>query len=298
MASVKNLKTQIISEVTAVTKLALFTEWFKKETISQKNNHFVAINNSLIFREQIKTVKNKQYIAFDVSITKTFDTKKIYIVEGIRFNSQFKLYTTTPNLTKTTLEDAIKYELKNIGEIIYSIVGDIQDINDISENLENINFKKITLSPTLSIDFQVTGNEIQIKDYGDREQIWTKIETHCKTNTLNIADNLQNLIDGAITNLQNNAFSTLSLPKKFNIGTKYLLDKISTVIEEHINTYKENINKVDNDPKAMNEILRVSYNFVSDVNKLLTFIINLCDLKPIIYWLTISKHFKRVQREK
>jgi transcriptional regulator len=147
------------------------------------------------------------------------------------------------------------------------------------------------LIPTLATDFQIVGDEIQINDYSDRELIWSKIEGHCKTNSLDIAENLPGLIDRAITTFQNNAFSTLSLPKKFNPTTKYLLDKITMVIEDHLKTYNANISKIDTDPKAMIEILRISYNFVSDVNKLLALVINLCDLKPIILWLTISKYF-------
>jgi hypothetical protein len=291
LANVKKLATQIISEVTSVTKTTSFKDWLANETVSPTTNQFVAINNSFIFRENIKTVKSEKFIAFDISSTKTFDTKKIYIVEGIGFNSHFKLYTLTANHLKTTLEDAIKTELKEIGEVIYTIVGDIQDINDITEPLSNTHFKKITLRPTLASEFQIVGDEIFIKDYSDREQIWTEISTHCTANALAIADNLPTLIDRAISNFQNNAFSTLALPKKFDPKTKYLLDKISMVIEDHLSTYKANIANIDKDPKAMIEILRISYNFVSDVNKLLALVINLCDLKPIILWLTISQYF-------
>lgn len=285
------LKTQIISEIANVTKTTSFKDWLNAEPLSTAGNQFVAINNSFIFRESIKTVKSVKYIGFDISPAKTFDTKKIFIVEGIEFNSHFKLFTLTSNHKKIKLEDAIKEELKEIGEVLYTIVGEIQDVNDISEPLSNTHFKKITLIPTLATDFQIVGDEIQIKDYSDRELIWTKIEAHCKTNSLDITDNLPGSIDKAITLFQNNAFSTLSLPKKFNPATKYLLDKISMVIEDHLKTYEANISKIDTDPKAMIEILRISYNFVSDVNKLLALVINLCDLKPIILWLTISKYF-------
>jgi hypothetical protein len=291
MASVKNLKTRIISEVTKVTKTAFFKDWLASESVSSTINQFVAINNSFLFREHIKTNKSEKFIAFDISNTKTLDTKKIFIIEGVGFNTHFKIFSYTTNHNKTSLDDAIKSELKEIGEVIYTIVGDIQDINDISEPLNNTHFKKITLSPTLAANFQIVADEIKIIDYNDREQIWTKIESHCTTNSLDIAENLPGLIDKAISALQNNAFSNLSLPKKFDPNKKYLLDKISQVIGDHLKTYKTNISKIDTDPKAMSEILRISYNFVSDVNKLLTLVINLCDLKPIILWLTISQYF-------
>lgn len=285
------LKKKIISEVTEVTNTKSFKEWLTSEPMSITENQFLAVNNSFLFRESIKTVKSGKYIAFDISPSKTFSTKKIFIVEGIGFNSQFKIFTLTANHKITILENAIKDELKELGEVIYSIVGEIKDVNDISESLSNAHFKKIKLIPTLATDFQIIGDEIQIKDYSDRELIWSKIEEHCKINSLDITENLPGQIDKAITTFQNNAFSTLSLPKKFNPTTKYLLDKITTVIVDHLNTYNSNISKIDTDQKAMIEILRISYNFVSDVNKLLALVINLCDLKPIILWLTISKYF-------
>lgn len=291
MANIKKITTEIISEISKVTKTTSFKDWLANETMSPSASQFVAINNSFIFRENIKTVKSEKFLAFDISNTKTFDTKKIYIVEGIGFNSHFKLYTLTHHHVITTLEDAVKAELKEIGDVIYTIVGDIQDVNDVSEPLSNAHFKKITLRPTLATSFQIFGDEILIRDYSDREQIWNDISNHCRINTLDIAENLPILIDRAISNFQNNAFSTLAIPKKFDPKKKYLLDKISMVIRDHLNTYKKNIANIDKDPKAMIEILRISYNFVSDVNKLLALVINLCDLKPLILWLTISKYF-------
>lgn len=291
MASTKllALKKQVILEVTTITETSSFKAWLDEQVIPSHGNQFIIINNSFIFRQSIKTIKSEKYLAFDISTSKEFDTKKCFIIEGVNINSTFKLYTFTSNLKKTKLEDAIKDEIKEIGEVIYTLVGEIQDINDLSESLNNVHFKKITLKPTLPVDFQVVGEEIIIKDYSDREQIWENIEKYCKTNTLEIADNLAGLINSAIDILQNNAFATLILPKEFNPTSNYLLDKISIVIDDHLKIYKSNINKIDSDPKAMIEILRISYNFVSDVNKLLKLVINLCDLKPIMLWLTISK---------
>lgn len=290
MATVKNLKAKIISEVTTVTRMASFKDWLANETVSPAAKQFVAINNSFIFRENIKTIKSEKFICFDISNTKAFDPRKIYIVEGIGFNSHFKIFTLATNHKKTILEDAIKTELKEIGEVIYTIVGDIQDTNDMSTILTNAHFKKITISPTLTTDFKIVGDEIIIKDYNDREDIWAKIENHCAINNIDIADNLPALVDRAISSFQNDAFSNLILPRRFDPSKKYLLDKISMVIEDHLNTYIANITHIDTDPKAMIEVLRISYNFVSDVNKLLALVINLCDLKPIIMWLTLSKY--------
>jgi hypothetical protein len=121
---------------------------------------------------------------------------------------------------------------------------------------------------------------------------WNKIEEHFKLQKIEIPEGLSSQIGRAITNLQNNAFSNLVIPKKIVDGKEYLLDKIGNVVVDHLNSYKINVQTINTDPNALNEVLRISYNFVSDINKLLGLIINICDVKPIICWLTFSKHYK------
>jgi hypothetical protein len=290
MANVRNIKAQIVSEVTTVTNTQLFQNWLANENVSQSRSQFIAINNSFLFRDNIKTVKSEKYIAFDITSAKTFTVRNVYIVEGISFTGHFKLFTLATNHIKTDMLDAIKDELREIGEVIYTIVGDIQDTNNFSETLANNHFREVILNPIHATDFEIIDDKIIIKDYNNREQIWENIKAHCITNALDIAENLPSLIDKAITNFQNDAFSTLTLPNTFDPNTKYLLDKITLVIDDHLTTYRANISNINTDPKAMVEILRISYNFVSDVNKLLTMVINICDLKPIILWLTLSKY--------
>lgn len=291
IAKINRLKRRIISEIDSVIATNSFREWLDGETFSSTASQFVAINNSFIFREKINTVKSQKFIAFDISQTKVFDIKKIYIIEGINFNSQFKLFAFTPAHTKTLLENAIKIELEQIGEIIYTLVGEVQDVNNVSTPIQHSHFKKITLNPTLVNNFEVNGDEILIQDYADREFIWTSIENYCNTNNITVPENFPTLIDKAISIFQDKAFSTLVLPNSFNSTTNYFLDKISVVIDNHLNTYRTNLVNITTDQKAMNELLRISYNFVSDINKLLILVVNLCDLKPIVMWLTLSKYF-------
>ncbi|TCN54651.1 hypothetical protein D0809_18460 [Flavobacterium circumlabens] len=290
MPKIANLCSQIINEINIITGTKIFEDWLENENLSSTASQFIAFNNSFIFRDNIKTIKSQKYLAFDVSNTGKFTTKKIYVIEGINFHSHFKIFTLANTHKKTSLSDAVKIEIKEIGEVIYTIVGEIQDINIISESIGDSRIKKITLDPNSINNFEIKDEEIIIKDYVNREWIWSEIKQHYDANNWPITDNLPGLVDKAITNFQSNAYSTLIIPKTFSPANLYLLDKISLVINDHLKTYQKNILNIDNDSQAMIEILRISYNFVSDVNKLLSLVINLCDLKPIILWLTISKY--------
>lgn len=291
MPSKKKLKSRVVSEVSSITKSRAFKAWIEESTFPKEAVMFVAINNSFLFREGLTTTKSTKYIAFDILSSGKFNPKRSYVVDGLNFNTQFKLFINAKGPTKTDLETAIEDELKNIGEVVYTLVGDIQDVNEISESLHDGRFKSLILKPNLNIPCKIEGDSIYIKEYTDKEFIWNFIKNFCDDHSIKISNNLPGIIDRAIDNLQKNAFADLILPKRFNNSTKYLLDKISDVIEGHLEDYKTNVLKMDSDPLVMNDILRISYNFVSDINKLLVLVVHLCDLKPIILWLTMSKYF-------
>lgn len=294
MATIKDL---IIKEVKIVTSSKSFKDWLSAEKIAKSGQPILVINNSFIFREGIKTNKNSKYIAVEIDAKGKFDVKTIFIIEGMTINSPFKIIVENPTTQKTSIDNAIKNELKEIGEIIFTLIGEIKDVHKISESIQTTTLKKLILDPTQSQPFSFLNDEVVINDCSDKEKIWKSIEEEFNNNGLAIVDNLSFLIDKAVSDLQHKAFSTLEIPKSINKNKMYLLDQISKVIDEHLQAYREHVKKI-NEPSSQNEILRISYNFVSDVNKLLVLIINICDLKPIIHWLTISKHYELDQKFK
>lgn len=53
---------------------------------------------------------------------------------------------------------------------------------------------------------------------------------------------------------------------------------------------QELINEPD-DKHALNEVLRIAYNFSSDVVPLLFLFVSICDLKPLVFWCTVQYHW-------
>jgi hypothetical protein len=45
------------------------------------------------------------------------------------------------------------------------------------------------------------------------------------------------------------------------------------------------------DPRALNEILRIAYNFSADVLPLISLFVSICDLKPLIFWCTLLEQW-------
>ena len=48
------------------------------------------------------------------------------------------------------------------------------------------------------------------------------------------------------------------------------------------------LRKMPNDRRALHEVLRIAYNFATDVLPLMSLFMSICDLKPLIFWCTID----------
>ena len=45
------------------------------------------------------------------------------------------------------------------------------------------------------------------------------------------------------------------------------------------------------DAQALNEVLRIAYNFSADVLPLISLFVSICDLKPLVFWCTVREQW-------
>lgn len=292
MTKNQRIKTQIISELTGISIEQTFVDWLSDETIPTGQSCYVIFNNSFLFRESINTVKSSKYLACKISSTKNIDFNQCYVIEGISLNVPYKIITDSATLRKATIIQEIRQELEQLGEMVFVLIGEIIDDVQISEAISNTDIKEIILNPTQVNLIDFVGNSIRIKDYTDGKLIWDTTEQYLINEGKNVPNNLSSQIESALIKIQRHAYSKLEIPNTIDPAKKYLIDKIIQVVQDHINDYATHIGSITTNQQSYNEILRISYNFVSDINKLLVLIINVCDLKPIVLWMNIHKFLK------
>jgi hypothetical protein len=75
-----------------------------------------------------------------------------------------------------------------------------------------------------------------------------------------------------------------------------MTDNIVEVLKEQRDEYAKALSQLTRQrsgaPTALNDILRIAYNFASDATMFLRLIVSICDLKPLILWGTIAEHHK------
>lgn len=289
------IKNQVIAELDSITTEQSFQNWLRDESIPPTfTSPLILINNSFFFREKIKTNKSEKYLAFKVNKTnKRFDTSKCFVVQGVKKLSTFKFIDKDDiRITTETISRVISSELNNLGELVFTLIGEIQDIHTFSQEIETTDIKKITLNANHHQDFEVVGTEVTIKKSQDRNFVITEVKNHLTANGKNIPGDIAKTIDKALTEIEKKAYCDLTIPANIDPNKDYFLDLIVNIIEGHINNYRTHLPNISTNSQSYNEILRVAYNFVSDVNKLMILLINVCDIKPLVSWMTISKYFK------
>lgn len=292
MTKLQDIKTQVLSELTAISTEQSFMDWLGGETIPSDKICYIIFNNSFLFREDFKTNKNPKYLACKISSSKIIDFSQCFVIKGISLNMPYKVIIDNPTLSKTTIIQEIRTEISKLGELVFVLIGEIIDDIQIRESINNTDIKEIILNPIQNNEIEFNGTTIAIKDYSNESLIWDTTKQHLTTLGKNVPESLSTQIKTALIKFQRHAYSKLEIPRTIDPTKAYLIDKIIQVINEHITDYSSNIANITTNQQAYNEILRISYNFVSDINKLLILIINICDLKPIVLWMNIHKFLK------
>ncbi|GAH16366.1 unnamed protein product, partial [marine sediment metagenome] len=108
----------------------------------------------------------------------------------------------------------------------------------------------------------------------------------------------------AVKHLRKNSYLALQLPSTKEDISNTFLDLMVEAIRKQVEEYKTSLQiwgeDLDQDNQEFNNILRIAYKFSSDAVKLIKLLISICDLKPIILWMTIDAQialvdaFKRI----
>jgi len=268
------------------------------QVVPKKDEKYVLVNNSFMFRDGVKTIKNKKYLAFDLAVNPIIK-ESCFVIEGFELKGDFKIISKNdPKIAKkTNIEEAVQEEKQTIGEMIFVLMGEIDENIELVEEIEHDLFKALEYKPANHDQITIMGSKISCKSLEDEEETWSAIES--KLRELTIPDDsinaLKDTIGTPLSKLKSQIYLNLKIPASYEDHKQYFLDIISESIKQQISLYSTALGKIGtatvDGQQVMNEILRVSYNFVDDSDTLLRLITSICDLKPLLLWLTFHEHY-------
>lgn len=267
--------------------------------LPEKETMTIVINNSFLFREKIKTIKSKKYLAFTPGIL-PIKEDNCFVVSGLELKKDYIIIPKSDTKIKDiiAINEAILQEEKSLGDIVFVLMGEIDENLEIAENVNHELINKIIYSPKGNKTVNINDGIIRLNSIDNEDDNWSFIESYLKNETKvdsETINNLKSVIGSLFDNLKKEAFLNLRIPDKYMTDKKYFLELITESIKEQIHVYEnciKNIESASSDRQyTFNEILRISYNFADDASTLIRLLVSVCDLKPIILWATFFSHY-------
>jgi len=263
-----------------------FTAWSSNEKPSAGD--VVVINNSFVFRD-VATTKSERYLAVEVQSDGSF--AEPFVCEPPSFNSEFKKFSAkSANLrARSPLADAIQGETAELGELIFILIGELQDIEVLSEEISTDLFDTVEWHPTLPDVLSVDGRVIRVKQTHDEEQLWQRL-LEIVTPPGDAVESLRDALGIALDKLQDQAVARVSVPVRGSAPASGMTDAIVDVLRNERSQYAAALDAAGD--VISNDVLRIAYNFASDATTYLRLIVSVCDLKPLVMWPAIADHHR------
>lgn len=285
-----SLEARITDEVKRLTEYSAFEVWKKAE--SPKPGGLILINNSFVFRE-VDTNKAEEYVALRVGAGGDVEFPPV-ITSGLRLNADFKYAPSSSSLPPTrSLHAAVADGVKQLGELLFVLIGEIDDSTVLSEPVNHGDFDEIVWNPKQKQSVRVNARRIEVGQVSDEDAVWLGVEKHYRDSGETVPGGLREAVGVALDKLQERAVAKLVIRESGKSPEHGITDQIVTVLTEQMTQYDAALRRVarrPDDTTAQNEILRLAYNFASDATGYVNLIVSVCDLKPIVLWGTLTHH--------
>lgn len=304
------IERRVVESVRALVDHTAFQAWLGSER-GVEDGDLLVLNNSFLYRDLVKTRKAPTYLAWRYAKAAHRPTRSSVFVATIdSFNTDFKRWSkkggNLPQMTR--LPEALSAQLGRAGSLLYVLLGELQEVPH-AVPLRHSLFGELGFDPALSGAVEVRLGPpatIVTGTLQDPEAVWVGLPGAARgvgvlATSEELPQNLEGPFADAFERLQTEAHLLASLPRR---GDKLevdgtLLGRMLGAVKGHGDDYEKALQALQGDGEAatesLNDVLRIAYNFASEVDKLLGLVVSICDLKPLLLWSTIHEHFSLAQ---
>jgi hypothetical protein len=270
-----------------------FQKWFLQQKAPPKS--VILINNSFVYRDKLQTTKSDFYPALLTDANGKLQTSDVLITSGHQINSDFKIIVpqAQASLVLQKLTPATARELKQLGHIVFLLIGETHDSVINSEAINHSLFKELILDPAATSPLSIASDKVTVKSIADEEALWILLE---KLHGQPLPDALLQPFAAAVQKLKGKDHAILKVPPRNGVHKAALIDSWIVALKASIIEYgaalKSSKGVATNDPDAFTTLLRIAYNFAGDAVQLIRLLVSICDLKPLLRWSTSDEWFQ------
>jgi hypothetical protein len=286
----------ICKQVGSVLGSRRFQGWAQQEQVP--SGDLIVFNNSFLHRGQSgSTSKSKQYLCvlLDPSAEPEILQMKTHI------NMTFKHYPARQltSFTRRDLRGAIADGMGSLGTIVFSLVGAIGNDEPASVVLpSDTGLTALGYEPDQAEIADVSESAVIVNRLGDIDAVWQAI-AH-KLSEVQVGDiaKLSVCFEDKFSELREVAARPIDV-EDIRADASSILSEIIVGIHDQVEAYDQALASHLQDPDdtdALNEVMRIAYNFADGAKSLISLVVGLSDLKPLLSWLTISAQCELAER--
>lgn len=151
--------------------------------------------------------------------------------------------------------------------------------------------------PTNKDLVSIDNKTVEVNSVRHPEAIWSDLQERVQDQSLRkgaLLPELKPKFAAAVDDLRDNIYSIIRIAGTEE-PTETLLQRIIYSVNSEIREYDDALGRCNGDPlvdaRSFSDVLRIAYNFASDSRKLMNLLVSLCDLKPLLLWTTVDKHY-------
>lgn len=274
-----------------------FNKWLTEEKAT--DGDLILINNSFVFRD-VQTDKSSRYLAAEVGTGGCFLKMPPSVATlSSRQNMDFRrLAKVQARPVLEPLGNAMAQETRTLGNLIFGLIGNVTDDRQADITLHKGSIKRIVWNPAAPGLLTLNDDTVEIKSVEDEDRLWTAYLAAAAGSGLSVSPDTQVEFAEALDRLLGLGSASLRLPDGKTRSKPGILDTILKALRDHLSEYGsalESYSRARGDQARrthFNEILRVAYAFSQEASTLLRLIVSICDLKPLVLWATIDKHYE------
>lgn len=248
-------------------------------------------NSSFLFRE-VETKKASLQVGVRVRGTPP-DVEEVVIVEGLApFTASFKKVSrSSTNLTFHQLPDAIAAQLTQFGQLAFVLIGAAAPTEH-EELMSHPRFRRLVWDSSAPVEVVLDpdGVTIRVRQVKDEAAIWGELTRLLEDAGHDATASLRDTVCQALNAVQENAIAELTMPTTGTALNGGMTERIADGLEAQTTTYRDVLTRLGQEgdvANAMTEIYRIAYTFASDALTYLQLVVSVCDLKPLLLWLTL-----------
>lgn len=298
-AHIQRVHKAVVDECELLLASDAFGAWKGAETLQVGD--LIACNNSFLYREGQATTKSSHYVGIEVSDGSNFTLPPVVVVANSRINSQFKRLASKelPKYEIADLETALGEQLPRLGSIVFSLGGRIGEPEAAEVPLGKVpGLDLLKYVPGQSDPAVVSGSVVMLGSIADLDSSWAAVRGAVAGIDGIDADTLGDAFEAAFHAVQEASTRPVD-PTDVTEDGPSILSKVLERMEEQVTAFSTVLNQHQRSPDdndVYNELLRVAYNFADGARAFLRLMVGVCDLKPVLFWLTVFEQVELAHR--